>query len=121
MSAKLNPIGNRHFHILIAICGLILITGLITAWRAPQLGAYDPANYVEVARNLLAGRGLTSEVVGNFYRGYQSVQHAEDRRASAWSLVLAGSMAVFGESEFAATLPNLLLGLLLAPVLVYLL
>ncbi len=36
-------------------------------------------------------------------------------------MVLAGSMAVFGETEFAATLPNLLLGLLLAPVLVYLL
>jgi len=121
MSAKLNPIGNRHFHILIAICGLMLAGGLITAWRVPRLGEYDPANYVEVARNLLAGQGLTSEVVGNFYRRYQSVQHAEDRRASAWSLVLAGSMAVFGESEFAATLPNLLLGLLLAPVLVYLL
>ncbi len=99
----------------------MLVAGLITAWRAPRLGAYDPANYVEVARNLLAGRGLTSEVVGNFYRRYQSVQHAEDRRPSAWSLVLAGSMAVFGQSEFAATLPNLLLGLLLAPVLVYLL
>ncbi len=121
MSAKLKPVGNRHFHILIAICGLMLIAGLITAWCAPQLGAYDPANYVEVARNLLAGRGLTSEVVGNFYRRYQSVWHAEDRRPSTWSLVLAGSMAVFGESEFAATLPNLLLGLLLAPVLVYLL
>ena len=80
MSAKLNPIGNPHFHILIAICGLILMAGLITAWRAPQLGTYDPANYVEGARNLLAGRGLTSEVVGNFYRRYQSVQHAEDRR-----------------------------------------
>jgi len=121
MSAKLNPIGDRHFHILIAICGLMLAGGLVVAWRAPRLGEYDPANYVEVARNLLAGQGLTSEVVGNFYRRYQSVQHAEDRRASVWSVVLAGSMAMLGESEFAATLPNLLLGLLLAPVLVYLL
>jgi len=121
MSAKLKPTGTRHFHILIAICGLMVVAGLIMAWRAPQLGAYDPANYVEVARNLLGGRGLSSEVVGNFYRRYQSVRHAEDRRPSAWSVVLAGSMAVFGESEFAATLPNLLLGLLLAPVLVYLL
>ena len=121
MSAKLKLGGNRHFHILIVICGLILVAGLIMAWRAPRLGEYDPANYVEVARNLLAGRGLTSEVVGNFYRRYQSILHAEDRRPSTWSLVLAGSMAVFGETEFAVTLPNLLLGLLLAPVLVYLL
>jgi len=121
MSAKPKLIGNRHFHILIAICGLMLVTGLIMAWRAPRLGEYDPANYVEVARNLLAGRGLTSEVVGNFYRRYDSAWHAEDRRPSAWSLVVASSMAVLGETEFAATLPNLLLGLLLAPVLVYLL
>jgi len=91
------------------------------AWQAPRLGEYDPANYVEVARNMLAGEGLTSNVVGNFYHRYKSVRHPEDRRPSAWSLVLAGSMAVFGESEFAATLPNLFLGLLLAPVLVYLL
>jgi len=121
MPPKLNPIGNQYFRILIAFCGLILAVGLIAVWQMPQLGAYDPANYVEVARNLLAGRGLSCEVVGNFYRCYQSILHTEDRRASVWSLVLAGSMAVFGETEFAAALPNLLLGLLVAPVLVYLL
>jgi len=99
----------------------MVVAGVTVAWQAPRLGEYDPANYVEVASNILVGQGLTSEVVGNFYRRYQSVRHPEDRRPSAWSLVLAGSMAVFGETEFAVTLPNLLLGLLLAPVLVYLL
>jgi len=121
MSAQLNPIRNRHFHILIAVCGLMMVAGVIVAWQAPRLGEYDPANYVEVARNILAGRGLTSNVVGNFYHRYKSVRHPEDRRPSAWSLVLAGSMAVFGDSEFAVTLPNLFFGLWLAPVLVYLL
>jgi len=76
---------------------------------------------VEVARNLLAGQGLSSEVVGNFYRRYPQVLHSEDRRPSAWSVVLAGSMALFGETPFASVLPNLLLGLLVGPLLVYLL
>jgi len=121
MATKLNPARDWHFPILIAICGLMVVGGVIVAWQMPRLGEYDPANYVEVARNILAGQGLTSNVVGNFYRRYKSVRHLEDRRPSAWSLVLAGSMALFGESEFAASLPNLLLGLWLAPVLVYLL
>jgi len=90
-------------------------------WLAPRLDPHDPANYVEVARNLLAGQGLSSQVVGNFYRRYPQVLHPEDRRPSAWSFVLAASMALFGETPFAALLPNLLLGLLVGPLLVYLL
>jgi len=77
MATKLNPARDWHFPILIAICGLMVVGGVIVAWQMPRLGEYDPANYVEVARNILAGQGLTSNVVGNFYRRYKSVRHLE--------------------------------------------
>ena len=104
---------------LVAVCLLVLLGGLIATGRDAYLEPYDAANYVEVARNLLAGRGLSSQVVGNFYRQYPEVAHPADRRPSAWSLVLAASVGLLGESPFAATLPNLLLGLLVGPLLVY--
>ena len=108
-----------YLHALLGVCGVVLAAAIAVAWRDPSVEPYDAANYVEVARNVLAGRGLSSEVVGNFYRQYPEVLHAEDRRASAWSLVLAASMRLLGETSFAATLPNLLLGLLAGPLLVY--
>ncbi len=108
-----------YLRILLAVCGVALAAGMTVAWLNPYIEPYDAANYVEVARNVLTGRGLSSEVVGNFYRQYPEVLHPEDRRASAWSLVLAASMRLLGETPFAATLPNLLLGLLAGPLLVY--
>ncbi len=114
-----HPAYRSHLRLLLVVCGVVLATGSTVAWLDPLLEPYDAANYVEVARNLLAGRGLSSEVVGNFYRQYPEVFHPEDRRASAWSVVLAASMRLLGETPFAATLPNIFLGLLVGPLLVW--
>ena len=110
----------RKYLLALLICCLMAVAaGLVANWRNPYFRTYDAGNYVEVARNILAGRGLRSQVVSNFYQRYPHVDHPEDRRPSAWSLVVAASLRLLGNTAFAAKLPNLLLGLLIVPLLVY--
>ena len=109
----------RYLLALVIVCLLAVGIGIASSRRDPYLRTYDAGNYAEVARNILAGRGFTSQVVSNFYQPYPQVRHPEDRRASSWSLVLALSLLLLGKSTFALKLPNLLLGLLICPLLVY--
>ncbi len=121
LSSDYSPSHQRYLLALLILGLLASGIGILAGGREPHLQTYDAGNYIEVARNILAGRGFSSQVVSNFYQRYPQVQHPEDRRASSWSLVLAGSLWLWGESAFAAQLPNLLLGLLIVPLLVYLL
>ncbi len=119
LAVRDHPTYPTYLRILLVVCAAVLVASIVVTWFDPFLEPYDAANYVEVGRNLLARRGLSTEVVGNFYRQYPEVFHPEDRRPSAWSVVLAASMGLLGETPFAATLPNLFLGLLVGPLLVW--
>ncbi len=109
----------RYLLALVIVCLGAVGAGLVTQLHRRCIRTYDAGNYAEVAANILAGRGFSSSVVSNFYRCYPQVHHPEDRRPSSWSLVLAMSFWLAGKSAFAIVLPNLLLGLLAGPVLVY--
>lgn len=121
MSLSANhSLGHRRYLLALLILGLLGVgIGILASRHRPYLRTYDAGNYVEVARNILAGRGFSSQVVSNFYQRYPQARHPEDRRASSWSLVLAGSLRLLGKNAIAIRLPNLLLGLLIVPLLVY--
>jgi|WetSurMetagenome_2_1015567.scaffolds.fasta_scaffold25474_2 4-amino-4-deoxy-L-arabinose transferase-like glycosyltransferase len=81
----------------------------------PQLD--DPAAYIQVARHIAGGRGLVSDVLWNYWIVFPSVTHPSNE---FWmplaSLLMAGSVRVFGDNLLAAQLPALIAGSLLPPL-----
>jgi len=80
----------------------------------PYVGHADYADNAVVARNLLAGRGWTVDYVTQFYRLYDGVTRPQE----TWPLMqpawVAASFAIFGVSNWAAKVPNLLFLVVLA-------
>jgi Dolichyl-phosphate-mannose-protein mannosyltransferase len=80
----------------------------------------DPAFYIQSARNIAIGRGLVIDVIWNYFVPFNSVTHASHE---FWlplsSIVMAGSIKIFGDTLGAAQLPGIISGALL-PVLTYL-
>jgi 4-amino-4-deoxy-L-arabinose transferase-like glycosyltransferase len=81
----------------------------------PQLD--DPAGYIQLARNLAGGRGLISDVLWNYWIAFPFVTHPSNE---FWmplaSLIMAGSVRVFGDTLLAAQLPGIIAGSLLPPL-----
>ena len=77
----------------------------------------DPAGYIQLARNIASGRGLVSDVLWNYWVPFPAVTHASNE---FWmplaSVIMAGSLRLFGDTLLAAQLPGLVAGALLAPV-----
>src|SRR5512144_2965843 len=87
---------------------------LSTQLPFPQLD--DPAGYIQLARNIAAGRGLVSDVLWNYWVSFPAVTHPSNE---FWmplaSVLMAGSLRLLGDTLFAAQLPGILAGSLLAP------
>lgn len=81
----------------------------------PQLD--DPAGYIQLVRNIAAGRGLVSDVLWNYWVPFPAVTHASNE---FWmplaSIIMAGALRLFGGTLFAAQLPGMISGALLAPL-----
>ncbi|HTP11807.1 MAG TPA: glycosyltransferase family 39 protein [Anaerolineae bacterium] len=81
----------------------------------PQLD--DPAGYIQLARNIAGGRGLVSDVLWNYWILFPAVTHPSNE---FWmplaSLIMAGSVRVFGDTLMAAQVPGLIAGSLLSPL-----
>jgi 4-amino-4-deoxy-L-arabinose transferase-like glycosyltransferase len=79
----------------------------------------DPAFYLQTARNLAAGRGLITDVIWNYFVPFNSVTHPG---FEFWmplaSLMMAGSIRIWGDTWLAAQLPGIVCGALLS-VLTY--
>lgn len=93
---------------------------LVRLWLAlqlpfPQLD--DPAGYIQLARNIASGRGLVSDVLWNYWVSFPTITHPSNE---FWmplaSILMAGSIRLFGDTLFAAQLPGILAGSLLAPL-----
>ncbi len=111
----------RHYAKDFWICvGLFAVALAVRLWLAlqlpfPQLD--DPAAYIQVARHLAGGRGLTSDVLWNYWIVFPTVTHPSNE---FWmplaSLIMAGFIRVLGDSLFVAQLPGIIAGSLLAPL-----
>lgn len=96
-----------------------LVAGQIIDF-APYL---DPAYYELVARQLVAGEGLTTPALWSFLEVGGKLPAdpglpipSNGHWMPLTSLVAAGSMLVFGDSQLAAQLPSILVGALLVPL-----
>lgn len=95
--------------------GMIVRLLYIRAVVFPPLD--DPAYYVQVARNLAAGRGLEIDVIWSFMPAFSSVTHpSNDFWMPLPSLVMWPFLAALGDNLLAAQLPGLLAGAALVPL-----
>ena len=97
------------------LAALLLRVGLAAQLSFPPLD--DPAGYIQLARNIVSGRGLVSDVLWNYWVPFPAVTHASNE---FWmplaSVIMAGSLRLFGDTLLAAQLPGIVAGALLAPV-----
>lgn len=94
-----------------------LLVRLFLAVQLPFPQLDDPSAYIQIARNIAGGRGLVSDVLWNYWIVFPAVTHASNE---FWmplaSIGMAGSIHLFGDTFFAAQLPGLIAGSLLAPL-----
>lgn len=98
--------------------GAALHARLLYARLAEHPGHADEAFYYTVAENLAAGRGFVIDYVWQFLALPETLTHpSNDYWLPLASAVMSLSLVAFGTSVFAALLPGVAAGLLLAPLL----
>lgn len=104
---------------------LLLLFGVIwlgyAAWvvaRMPYVGHADYADNAVVARNLVAGRGWVVDYVTQFYRLNDGLTRPQETWPLLQPVWIAPFFLIFGPSNWAAKLPNLVFDAILL-VLVY--
>lgn len=105
----------------------VLLALFVGAWvgsgaaviaRMPYVGHADYADNAAVARNLIAGRGWVVDYVTQFYRLYDGVTRPQETWPLLQPLWIAPFFALFGPSNWAAKLPNIIFTVALA-LLIY--
>lgn len=114
--ATVRIIGSRRGAALLLALLLAVWSGYLGAviLAMPYVGHADYADNAVVARNLLAGRGWTVDYVTQFYRLYDGVTRPQETWPLLQPVWVAASFAIFGVSNWAAKIPNLLFLIMLA-------
>ncbi|MFV9504452.1 MAG: ArnT family glycosyltransferase [Oscillochloridaceae bacterium umkhey_bin13] len=105
----------------IALTSFALIWLGYQAWvifRMPYVGHADYADNAVVARNLVAGRGWVVDYVTQFYELIEGTTRPQETWPLLQPVWIAPFFAVFGPTNWAAKLPNLIFNLALL-LLVY--
>jgi hypothetical protein len=98
-----------------AILGVIVATGVLLRVLLAREITFppldDPAFYIDVARNLAAGRGFVVDALWSYYLDFPGVTHASNE---FWmpltSIAMAVAIRLFGDVLWAAQLPGMLAG-----------
>lgn len=104
---------------LFLICVLSFLARLIFLPMIQNPGIADPVHYYNLANRLLAGDGFTIDYVWHYSTLWNSIVHPTDHWMPLTAVMVASSMAIFGQGAQGAVILHLLLGGLLLPVLVY--
>jgi 4-amino-4-deoxy-L-arabinose transferase-like glycosyltransferase len=103
--------------LLLLFAGAWLSFGAWAIFQLPYVGHADYSDNALVARNLVAGRGWVVDHVSQFYEVWPSLLRPQETWPLLQPLWIAPFFALFGPTEWAARLPNLLFnGLLLLTV-----
>jgi 4-amino-4-deoxy-L-arabinose transferase-like glycosyltransferase len=119
LSLRKHPVTRyaKDFWICLALFAAALLVRLWLALQLPFPQLDDPASYIQAARNLATGRGLVSDVLWNYWVSFPAVTHpGNEFWMPAASMIMAGSLRLFGDTLLAAQLPGLIAGSLLAPL-----
>ena len=81
--------------------------------QLPYVGHADYADNAVVARNIVAGRGWVVDYVTQFYRLYAGLTHPQETWPLLQPLWIAPFFLLFGPTDWAAKLPNLIFNALL--------
>ena len=101
--------------LLLLILFLAYAAVLVTIIRVNRMvGHGDPANYANVARSLVEGKGYTVDYIPHFFRDYPQISHPEDTWPLLQSTFIALSFLLLGVSVFSAKLVNILFLLAIA-------
>jgi len=120
MSAPAPPTGERVCLAALTTACLAVFAVVAVADRCkPFIGTPDEAAYAHQADRVLAGKGFTVNYVQHFFRPSTGIEHPEDHYGAGNGLLIAAAFRLLGRSEWAATVPALVLGLLALPLLTY--
>lgn len=97
---------------------MILIAGFIVrlaaAYVAPHPGIADSNHYYNLGRNLAEGRGFVIDYIWNYHTPPETVTHPIDYWMPLPALPPALMLTFFPDNLFAALIPSVLIGTLLA-------
>lgn len=95
------------------------------AYPIKWMGDTDEAAYVEMADNLIHGKGLSNDYIQYSYflsrMKYPEITHPDAHYAPLYSLLIAPFFLILGKSAFAAKFPAMLISSIFLPVFLYLL
>lgn len=103
------------YFLLFSIFYLILLLYINATYSF--IGRGDYANYSNVARNLISGKGFSVDYLAWHFIQYPSLSHPEDMWPILQPVWIAISFLILGISPFAARLPNALFLVLLSGVI----
>lgn len=92
------------------LLGATLLYAGLSLWVIAQndwIGHADYAENAVVARNFVAGRGLTVDYVAQFYEEHPGISHPAETWPLLQPLMITPFFAAFGPQTWAAKLPNL--------------
>ena len=95
------------------------------AYPIKWIGDTDEAAYVEMADNLIHGKGLSNDYIQYSYffsrMKYPDITHPDAHYAPLYSLLIAPFFLMLGKSAFAGKIPAMLISSIFLPVFLYLL
>lgn len=97
-STQLTPPKNLIRPTVIFLCLLLVVAvwGYFVAVADPIFKNYDAAEFAVVARNLLRGKGFTTDVYWMWVRDYGALNHPEDTWPPMQIILAAVAFALFG-------------------------
>ncbi|MFC1714427.1 glycosyltransferase family 39 protein [Candidatus Poribacteria bacterium] len=114
--------------LLLIVVGVGIVTLLLKcriAYPIQWIGDTDEAAYIDMADNLIHGKGLSNDFIQYSYflsrLKYSEITQPEAHYAPLYSLLITPFFLMLGKSAFAAKLPAMIIGSLFLPVSLYLL
>jgi 4-amino-4-deoxy-L-arabinose transferase-like glycosyltransferase len=118
----LRPHDRRWLLPLLAVCAFVTLATLWIGADRDQVRNPDEAAYAEQARSLLEDGSLTVGFARHYHVRYPAaIDHPEDFYPPGNGTLLAASWTLFGRSDFASSIPSILLACGIIPLLAYLL
>ena len=108
-----------YLFVLIVVC---LVAFGVEAYFVSQIkfiGSADPANFANVANNLLKGNGFVMDYINEYFIKFDTITHPEEYGFPLVSIVLAPFIYIFGKTAFAVKLPFMLIMAIFLPVVTY--
>jgi 4-amino-4-deoxy-L-arabinose transferase-like glycosyltransferase len=100
--------------VLLGSFGIIWLSyEAVVVWQLPYVGHADYSDNAVVARNLVAGRGWVVDYVTQFYQLYTGLSRPQETWPLLQPVWIAPFFALFGETAWAAKIPNLVFNAIL--------